>query len=203
MITLYHAPKSRSSRFIWMLEELGVPYHIRPVSIFRVEQGVGAPDPANPHPDKRVPAIDHDGMIVAESVAIALHLADAFPEAGLAPAPGSPLRGPYLTWMAWYAAEMERAMFAYMGNELEGSAAKRRNYDAVLRRLETALGVGPYLLGDRFSATDILVSSALNWARRAFPASAAIDAYTLRCRTRPAALAGSLKDEADGLQRAA
>ena len=60
MITLYHAPQSRSSRIIWLLEELGAPYEIRPVSIFRPMSGQGAPDPANPHPDKRVPAIVHE-----------------------------------------------------------------------------------------------------------------------------------------------
>ena len=61
MITLYHAPQSRSSRMIWLLEELRQPYTIHPVSIFRPMTGEGAPDPANPHPDKRVPAINHGG----------------------------------------------------------------------------------------------------------------------------------------------
>src|SRR3954466_14009589 len=79
MITLYHAPQSRSSRIIWLLEELGVPYEIRPVSIFRPMTGEGVPDSANPHPDKRVPAIEHDGALVAESVAILQYLTDAFP----------------------------------------------------------------------------------------------------------------------------
>ncbi|WP_404713857.1 glutathione S-transferase N-terminal domain-containing protein [Sphingomonas sp. MMS24-J13] len=79
MITLYHAPRSRSSRIIWLLEELGVPYEIRPVSIFRPMTGEGEGDLANPHPDKRVPAIDHDGEIVAELVAIVLYLSEAFP----------------------------------------------------------------------------------------------------------------------------
>jgi glutathione S-transferase len=81
MITLYHAPQSRSSRMIWLLEELGQPYEIRPVSIFRPMTGAGSPDPTNPHPDKRVPALEHDGSLVAESVAIVLYLTDAFPEA--------------------------------------------------------------------------------------------------------------------------
>ncbi|MEE4454901.1 glutathione S-transferase N-terminal domain-containing protein [Novosphingobium resinovorum] len=78
MITLFHAPQSRSSRIIWLLEELGTAYEIRPVSIFRPMTGEGQPDPANPHPDKRVPAILHDGALITESVAIALYLADAF-----------------------------------------------------------------------------------------------------------------------------
>jgi glutathione S-transferase len=81
MITLFHAPQSRSSRIVWMLEELGVRYEIRPVSIFRPMTGEGQPDVVNPHPDKRVPAIFHDGMLLAESVAIVLYLADTFPDA--------------------------------------------------------------------------------------------------------------------------
>ena len=62
MITLYHAPQSRSSRMIWLLEEIGAPYTIRPVSIFRPMTGQGVPDAANPHPDQRVPAIEYAGM---------------------------------------------------------------------------------------------------------------------------------------------
>ena len=107
MLTLFHAPMSRSSRFIWLLEELGAPYEIHQVSIFRPMQGQGAPDVANPHPDKRVPALLDDGVLVTESQAIALYLADRFPKAGLAPRIGERERGPYLTWMAWYSACLE------------------------------------------------------------------------------------------------
>jgi len=200
MITLYHAPQSRSSRMIWLLEELGVPYEIHPVSIFRPMTGEGAPDPANPHPDKRVPAIEHDGALVAESVAILLYLTDAFPDAGLGPRPGTPERGTYLTWLAWYAAEMEPAMFAAMMGELVGAPRKQRNYDAVVARLMQALADGPYVMGADFSGADFLISSALAFARQAFPPSEVIDAYIERCRTRPAAERGAALDDASGIQ---
>ena len=200
MITLYHSPQSRSSRMIWLLEELGVPYDIRPVSIFRPMTGDGVSDPANPHPDKRVPAIDHDGALVAESVAIVLYLVDAFPKAGLGASIGTAERGAYLTWLAWYAAEMEPALFAAMLGELAGSPQKQRNYDAVVRRLEEALARNPYVMGDAFSAADFLISSALAFARQAFPPSETIDAYVERCRTRPAALRGVALDDASGIQ---
>jgi glutathione S-transferase len=203
MFTLYHAPQSRSSRFIWLLEELAVPYRIHPVTIFRLMDGSGSPDPANPHPDKKVPALEHDGVVVSESVAIALYLADTVLSAGLAPIAGSPQRGPYLTWMAWYAASFEPAMLAAMGDELSASPVKRRNYDQVLRRLETALSSGPYLLGEKFSAADILLGSALRWGRGAFPASVAIDAYVDRCWSRPAAVSSLAKDATEGVQIAA
>lgn len=203
MITLYHAPKSRSTRIIWLLEELGAPYDVRQVSIFRPMTGEGAPDPINRHPDKRVPAIVHDGELVAESVAIVLYLTDAFPSAELGPVAGAARRGDYLTWIAWYAAEMEPAMFAAMGGDLAASPMKQRNYDAVLARIESALAKGPYLMGERFTGADLLVSSALNFARSAFPESAAIDAYVARCVGRPAMQRAILLDETAGVREAA
>lgn len=203
MITLYHAPQSRSSRMIWLLEEIGAPYTIRPVSIFRPLAGTGEPDPANPHPSKQVPAIDHDGVIVAESVAIALYLAEAFPDARLAPPVGDAKRGEYLTWMAWYAAALEPAMFAKFLGELDGSAMKQRMYGVVISRLEAALAKGPYMMGEDFTVVDLLIGSAIGWARQAFPESALLDAYAERCKARPAALRATKLDDAEGLQKAA
>lgn len=199
MITLYHAPQSRSSRIIWLLEELGQPYTIKPVSIFRPMLGAGDPDPANPHPNKQVPAIVDGGMLVAESVAIVLHLADAYPAAGLAIGTGDPRRGEYLTWLAWYAAAMEPAMFAAFGQELD-NPMKKRGYDAVVRRIEDALAKGPYLMGDRFTAADLLVASALAFARQVFPENAAFDAYLERCKGRPANRRAERLDDAEGVQ---
>ena len=202
MITLYHAPQSRSSRIVWLLVELGVPYTLKPVSIFRPMTGEGAPDPANPHPNKRVPALVHGETSLAESVAIVLYLADAFPQKGLAPVPGDPRRGDYLTWMAWYASELEPALLAGMRNELGASAQKRRDHDAVFRRLETALARSPYIMGDTFTAADLLIGSALGYGRHAFPASEVLDAYHGRCKARPAAIRGVALDGASGLQAA-
>jgi glutathione S-transferase len=203
MITLFHAPQSRSSRMIWLLEELGIPYEIRPVSIFRPMTGEGSGDTANPHPDKRVPAILHDDALVAESVAIVLYLLDAFPEAGLAPVQGAPGRGDYLTWIAWYVAELEPALFAGLSDELAGSPQKQRGYDLVVRRLRAALAQGPYVMGDQFTGADFLISSALAFGRKAFPADGAFDAYIERCRARPAAVRGQALDDQSGLQAAA
>jgi len=203
MLTLFHAPQSRSSRMIWLLEELAVPYEIKPVSIFRPMTGEGHGDPANPHPDKRVPALVHDGAIVAESVAIVLYLLDAFPQAGLAPAQGDPRRGDYLTWVAWYAAEMEPAMFAALGGELGTAPHKQRNFDAVVGRLQAALAKGPYVMGEAFAGADFLISSALAFARHIFPADATLDAYVARCQARPAAVRGLALDDESGLQAAA
>jgi glutathione S-transferase len=200
MITLFHAPQSRSSRIVWLLEELGVPYEIQPVSIFRPMTGEGQPDAANPHPDKRVPALLHDGALITESVAIVLYLADAFPAAGLAPVSGDPRRGEYLTWIAWYATELEQALFAGLSGELDESPQKQRNHDAVVSRLRGALARGPYMMGDVFTAADLLIGSALGFGRQAFPADQALDAYVARCRRRPAAIRGVALDDQSGLQ---
>jgi len=201
MITLYHCPRSRSSRMIWMLEEVGAPYAIEPVSIFRPIEGAGDPDVRNPHPDKRVPAIEHNGALVAESVAIVLYLTETFPNAGLGPVVGDPRRGDYLTWCVWYAAEMEPAMFAKFGDEL-GQPLKRRSYEQVVARLENTLAKQAYILGDQFSAFDILVGSALQWARAVFPESPILDAYLERLSARPALVRANALDEAKGLQMA-
>ena len=202
MLTLFHAPMSRASRFIWLMEELGAPYEIRQVSIFRPISGEGSPDAANPHPDKKVPALLDDGVLVTESQAIALYLADRFPEAALAPRIGDRERGPYLTWMAWYTAALEPAMFAHFEDAL-GDAQKKRNHDEVVARLEAALAKGLWIMGEHFTAADILIGSAVNWARKAFPESAALDAYGARCAARPAALRAVALDQANGVQKAA
>lgn len=83
MLTLFHSLQSRSSRMIWLLEELGADYELRYVDIPRMD-GSGRPAPANPHPDKKVPALAHDGALVTESAAICLYLTDLHPEAGVA-----------------------------------------------------------------------------------------------------------------------
>jgi glutathione S-transferase len=203
MITLYHAPQSRSSRIVWLLEELGAQYTIQPVSIFRPMTGQGQGDPANPHPDQRVPAIEHKDTLITESVGIALYLGDALPQAGLAPAIGDARRGDYCTWLAWYGCEMEPAMFAALSGALATSPHKQRDHAAVMERLENRLAYLPYVLGEAFSIADLLIASALNFGRKAFPESAVLDAYIERCKARPAAIRAAALDEASGLQRAA
>jgi glutathione S-transferase len=150
-----------------------------------------------------VPTIADNGALIAESTAIVLFLTDTYPAAGLGPEVGDPKRGEYLTWIAWYAAEMEPAMFAQFGGELANSPHKQRSYDAVVQRLEGALAQGPYVMGDHFTGADLLISSALNFARQAFPESAALDAYAARCKARPAAIRGFELDNASGVQRSA
>ena len=101
MITLFHRPKTRSARFLFLLEELEAPYRVQLVS-GRNRDGSGAPDPANPHPHGKVPAISDDGTVVFESPAIALYLTDRFPQNRIGPQVNEPERGAYLSWLAYY-----------------------------------------------------------------------------------------------------
>lgn len=196
MITLFHNPDSRSSRFIWLLEELNVEYELAYVDIPRWS-GKGAPDLANPHPDKRVPALLHDGELVTESAAIALYLTDAFPHARLGPNVGDPGRAAYLTWLAYYAGEMEPAF----GMHRRGWTSRdprhqfEKDYKRVQQRILTALSQGPYILAGQFSAADILCSSPYQWLRDFGPPSPLIDDWLARLAGRPAAIRSAARDK--------
>lgn len=184
MLTFYHSPQTRSGRTMWLLEESGLPFETRYVTIEHID-GRGGIDPANVHPDGRVPAIVHDDVLITESYAIAVYVSDLAPQSGLGAPAGSTERGPFLAWLMWLATEMEPVIFArlYGGG---GDPRAERNYNQMIRRLETALASGPYLMGDRFTAVDVMAGATIGWARHAFPESAAIDAWLARIGDRPA-----------------
>lgn len=197
MLTLYHAPHSRSSRFIWLLEETGAPYEVAYVDIPR-QGGEGAPDPRNPHPDKKVPALVDDGALITESAAIALYLADAFPAARLGPQVGDPLRGPFLTWLAYYAGVLEPVIAAHFQGRTQTNPAEKQAYEALDARLKAALEAGPYLLGEQFSAADVMFVSLLLFARQALPPHKVYDDYLVRLTARPAFQRAMAKDSPTG-----
>lgn len=202
MITLYHAPKSRSSRFIWLLEELGQPYEIRLVKL-RGREGGDEPDASyrKIHPHGKVPAVVHDGVAVFESAAIALYLSDAFPDAKLGPKIGDKARGPFLTWLAYYTGVMEPAFVGKaLGFTTTNSTTGWASTDDVLGYLSGQLARTPYLLGDAFSAADILYGStfALFKGSPLLPADPVITAYVDRVTARPAYARAGAKDEGTG-----
>lgn len=184
MLTFYHSPETRSGRTMWLLQESGLQFETRYVTIEHMD-GRGGIDPANVHPDGRVPAIVHDGVLITESYAIAVYVSDLAADSGLGAPADSAERGPFLSWLMWLATEMEPVIFArlYGGG---GDPRAERNYNQVIRRLETALAGGPYLMGDRFTAVDVMAGATIGWARQAFPESAAIDAWLARIGDRPA-----------------
>lgn len=188
MITLYHHPRSRSTRFIFLLEELGVPYELKQVSI-RGRDGSGALDPANPHPHGKVPAISDDGVVVFESPAIALYLTDKFPERRLGPQVGDSARGPYLSWLCYYSAVLEPAFVSkFMKSEVPRGTAGWVAVEEVIPAVLAQLARGPYLLGEQFCAADVLYGTSFAMFSKTplLPKSALIDDYVTRVVTRPA-----------------
>lgn len=187
MITLYHRPNTRSARFVFLLEELAAPYTLKLVTT-RTRDG-GAVDAANPHPHGKVPAISDDGVIVFESPAIALYLTDRFPQKRLGPLVGEPERGAYLSWLAYYSGVTEPAFLCkFMNVTVPRATAGWVAVEEVMPVLIDRLSSGPYLLGDNFSAVDVLYGTtfALFAQSPLLPKSPVIEAYVKRIIERPA-----------------
>jgi glutathione S-transferase len=198
MLRLYHAPRSRSSRILWLLEELGADCEIVYTNITR-QDGSGDEDENNPHPDKKVPALLHDGRLITESSAIVLYLTDLYPQADIGPQASDPKRGEYLTWLFYYSGVIEPVVtfeFAGLG---DNPALMRtfRGRSEMERRLLEALKHSPYLLGEKFSGADLLVASLGAWARNMLPTGKLVDDYLARCNSRPALKASFAKDSPD------
>ncbi len=173
---------------IFLLEELGAPYQIKSVDIRR-GNGTGAVDAANPHPHGKVPVIEDEGSVVFESAAIACYLTDKFPHAGIGPVVGSPLRGAYLTWLAYYAGVMEPAWVGkFMGITPPRGTAGWVEPDEVMVHVNRTLQNGPYLLGESFSAADILVATtfALFMGSPLLERTGLLENYVQRVTSRPA-----------------
>lgn len=188
MLTLYHAPMSRSTSMTALIDELGAQDDVTiiPVTIPR-NDGSSARDPRNPHPEGKVPLLVHDHRQIRERAAITAHLTTIFPDAGLAPAPGTPDHGAYLSWLAYYQGVMEPVMVAsILGISSPGFEATFRDRTAMQAELERALAAGPYLLGDAFSAADLLLHSPFAWFPDFTPDSAPIRDWVARCAERPA-----------------
>jgi glutathione S-transferase len=188
MITLFHRPKTRSSRMIFLLEELEAPYQIKLVTT-RMRGGTGAVDPANPHPHGKVPAISDDGAIVFESPAIAVYLTDKFPKNRIGPVVGEPDRAAYLSWLSYYTGVLEPAIMSkFMNVEVPRGTAGWVPVDEAMSTLLGVLSSGSYLLGERFSAADVLYGTtfAMFGQNPILPKSTVIDDYVQRIVERPA-----------------
>ena len=163
MITLYHAPMSRSASIVWLLEELGVPYETRIVD-FRHADGSGRRDPANPHPHGKVPALTDGEDTLFESSAIALYLTDKYRMARMGPSAGEAKRGEYLSWLAYRPGVMEPAIIArrFDIKHVHGAMgwAPAEEVEAVLNH---HLSSRDYFLGGEFSALDVLLGGGLHF----------------------------------------
>jgi glutathione S-transferase len=204
-ITLYHCPHSRSTGVLTLLEELHAPYDLHVMNMKKGETRAAAYMAVNPM--GKVPAIRHGDAIITEQVAIYLYLADLFPEAKLAPPLGDPLRGPYLRWMAFYGSCFEPAVIDHwMKNPPpDKTGCHYGDFDTMFGTVTGQLSKGPYMLGEQFSALDVLWATAFRWMGLfgLLPKLALIDDYVARVTSRPAVVAAREKDEAIAAAQAA
>ena len=196
MLTFYHAPWSRSSGIFWLLEELGVDYSLEIVDI--CAKGGAAESYRAIQPNKKVPAIVHDGVTVTERAAICIHLADAFPEAGLAPAIGDPRRGPYLTWLVYCDSVFDPAIAA----RAHGLTYRSNDYsfglfDDMVGNLERHLSASAFAAGDAFTAADTQLASGIGFTMnilKVLPDKPVFQDYLARATSRPAYARVQAKD---------
>jgi glutathione S-transferase len=191
MLTLFHAPASPSSRVVWLLEELNAAYRLEIVSYPRPDGS--NTDSKNPHPHGYTPALDHDGALVTETGAITLYLTDLFPRSSVGIPLGDPLRARYVTWLFYQVGLTEPLLYMKGTKVLEADAAMSRLYEAMMSHIEITLATGPYILGERFTAVDILFMSLFERARGLLRMSDALDTYIARGVDRPARQRALLK----------
>ena len=163
-ITLYTNPMSRGRIVHWLLEELGVPYDMKILDFEKREHK--SPEYLKINPMGKVPAIVHRGTVVTEAAAICVYLADAYPQAGLAPALDDPQRATYLRWLFFGAGCVEPAIVDKMLHRPtveRKSALGYGSYEDTIDALEGALWPGPWILGQRFSAADVYVGALVQW----------------------------------------
>ena len=194
--TLYYSTKSRALSSLILLEELGAEYDLHVLSMANGEQLAPAYLAVNPM--GKVPALRHGEAVVTEQVAIAIYLADLFAERGLAPSLSDPLRGPYLRWLVFYAACFEPAVVDRAMQREPGQRAMSPygDYDTVMKALAAQLGGGPWLLGERFTAADVIWGTALQWTTmfKIVEATPEVAAYIARFDARPAVARAREKD---------
>lgn len=196
-LTLYHMVPSRSAVARWMLEEIGQPYDLHILSGKKGENRAPAYLAVNPM--GKVPALKHGDAIITESAAICCYLADTFPDAGLNVPVGDVRRGPYLKWMFFGPSCFEPALLDHAFKRPEPvprSTAGYGDYDTVLDVMAKAVEKGPFILGDKFTAADVVIGSGLRWGMlfKLVPERAEFVSYVKRLEERPALRRATEKD---------
>ncbi len=196
-LVFYYAPRTRAGVVLWMLEELGAPHRMEILNVKAAEHK--SPDYLAVNPMGKVPAIKHGGTVVTEAAAICCYLADAFPEAALAPAIGDPKRGTYLRWLFFSPSCIEPAMVekAFQHPPAPTSAVGYGDFDTVMKVAASAIPEGGCLLGDKFSAADVVFGSTLRYGMMfgIIPHRPEFDAYVGRLSERPAFKRMTARDE--------
>jgi glutathione S-transferase len=197
-LTLYHATPSRSSIVRWMLEEVGEPYEIQLLSLSRGDNR--APDYLAVNPMGKVPALRHGDAVITEAAAICAYLADEFPRAKLNVPIGDARRGPYLKWLFFGPSCIEPAMMDRAfprKEEARRAALGYGDFDTVIKVLTDAVARGPYILGEQFTAADVVIGSTLRFGMlfKLLPEQPEFTAYTGRLAQRPALQRAEAKDK--------
>ncbi len=187
-IQFYYNPMSRGRIVHWMLEEVGAPYEIKMLDWAKREHK--SPEYLKINPMGKIPAIVHRGVVVTETAAICAYLADAFPQAKLAPVLSDPKRGTYYRWMFFVASSLESAALDRKSprtTKIESSHLGYGSYDDVVSTLEKAVE-GGFILGDQFSAADVLIASTIGWmiSQKDLEPKRVFTNYLQKCMDRPA-----------------
>ena len=198
-LVFYTNPMSRGRIVRWMLEEVGEPYR---TELLEYGTTMKAPEYLAVNPTGKVPALRHGATVVTECAAICCYLADAFPDAGLAPPPGDRLRGPYYRWLFCAAGPLEAATTnKAFGLEVPAERKGMVGYGSladVLAVLEVALSQREYLVGERFTAADVYVGSHIGWGMSfgTIETRPAFERYFAQISARPAAVRARGIDDA-------
>ncbi len=188
MMKLYWSPRSRSFSALWLMEEIGEPYERVLIDITTGAQKT--PEYLAINPMGKVPALKDGDVTVAEASAICAYVAERHHDKNLAPPIGDPLRAKYLQWLFFSPGCIEPAMIEIFTKiNVPASTASWGSATQVFDVLDAALEKGPFLLGETFSAADIMIGSGLNFATRLFkmvPARPSFDRYIDACSARPA-----------------
>ena len=198
-LTLYHAAPSRSSIVRWMLEEIGEPYDLHLMNLMAGEQQ--RPDYLAVNPMGKVPALKHGDTVITEAAAICTYLADEFPHARLNVPVGDPARGAYLKWLFFGPGCIEPAItdraFPRKEEPRRGTLGYG-DFDTVMDVVAKAVAKGPYLMGERFTAADVVVGSTLRWGMMfdLLPKRQEFVDYVTRLEERPALQRATAADKA-------
>jgi glutathione S-transferase len=198
-LIFYTNPMSRGRIARWMLEEVGCDYE---TVLLEYGTTMKAPDYLAINPMGKVPAIRHGDTVVTEGGAICAYLADAFPDAGLAPPPGNPRRGPYYRWLFFAAGPVEAAVtgkaLGLLAPPDKSAMAGYGSYEQTIDALETAVRDGPYICGEQFTAADVYVGAQIGWGMMfgTIGKRPAFEDYYARLAERPAAKRAAELDDA-------
>jgi glutathione S-transferase len=195
-VTLFHSPNSRSAGVRILLEELNADYELHALNMKAGD--TRKPEYLAVNPMGKVPAIKHGDTLVTEQAAVYMYLAELYPEAGMSPAVGDPLRGAYLRWMVFYGSCFEPAVVdrSMKREPAPMSTSPYGTFDSTLGTLTQQLARGPWLLGETFTAADALWGTALSWTTgfKLVPELPEIKAYIDRFNARPAVKRSRAKD---------